>query len=297
MRGELKFLAGIPFKSITLFRLSSSRAALLDLNNLSLVSLFAGSVYLIPCLFADEVAAFQPLYSVVLPMEDLRLNYVIFSLRSTVLPHNFAPLSGSLFIYGPTPLYRLMSEVIWFPGFVFRCFCYIFMCFLSLVNAFVPYLSPWVPFISPGGFVPINLSVRPFVYVSVGAFGPMGNWVESMEREDFMEMEESFNTPTPIISRRCWGAEFIIEESLSEQNPLPIIGVSAHAKGKRKVISPPPSFEEMRRGGGSLFMVVEEFPTLNNVCPLEVNWCYHCISWVITWVYDNNEPVYIYISP
>ena len=54
-----------------------------------------------------------------------------------------------------------------------------------------------------------------------------------MEPEDFIKIEENFNTPIPIVPRPCWGAEFIIKESQSEQNLLSIIGIFARAKGKQ----------------------------------------------------------------
>ena len=44
--GELEFLANTPFKYLILFCLGSSRAVLLDLNNLFLAFLFAGFVCL-----------------------------------------------------------------------------------------------------------------------------------------------------------------------------------------------------------------------------------------------------------
>ena len=55
----------------------------------------------------------------------------------------------------------------------------------------------------------------------------MDNWVESVELEDFIGVEEGFGTPTPAASRPRRGAEFIIKESQSEQSPPPVIGVSA----------------------------------------------------------------------
>ena len=117
-----------------------------------------------------------------------------------------------------------------------------------------------------------------------------------MKREDFIKIKENFGTSTPAAPRRHRGAKFIIEESLLEQNPPPIIGVSARAKGKQKAISPPPSSEKMRRGGNSLFIMVKKFLTLNNIYPLEMNWCYRCISRVIAWVYNNDEPACVHTS-
>ena len=38
----------------------------------------------------------------------------------------------------------------------------------------------------------------------------MGNWVENIEREDFIKVEESFGTPIPAAPRRRRGAEIII---------------------------------------------------------------------------------------
>ena len=84
----------------------------------------------------------------------------------------------------------------------------------------------------------------------------MDNWVESVEREDFIEVEEeSFGTFIFIAPRPRRGAEFVLEGQ-SEQSPLPVIGVSARAK--RKAVSPPPGSEEMRKGGGSPSMMVED---------------------------------------
>ena len=54
-----------------------------------------------------------------------------------------------------------------------------------------------------------------------------------MEREDFIEIKENFGTFIPVVFWRCRGAKFIVEESPSEQNPPPVVGVSARAKGKR----------------------------------------------------------------
>ena len=55
-------------------------------------------------------------------------------------------------------------------------------------------------------------------------------------------MEENFGIFILIIPRPCWGAKFIIKESQLKQNLLFIINISACAKGKQKVISPPPNF-------------------------------------------------------
>ena len=43
--------------------------------------------------------------------------------------------------------------------------------------------------------------------------------------------------------------------------------------------------------------MVKEPLTLNNIYPLEVNWCYYYISRVIAWVYNNNKFIYVYIFP
>ena len=195
-----------------LFRPGSSRAALLGLDNLSLASLFAGFVRLIPRSSVNEAAAFQPPYF-------------------AALPRNFAPLPGSPSICGPTPSHGPTPEVIWSPGSVSRRSYYTPARFLSSVSASMPHLSPRILFPPPGGFVPINLPVRPPACAPVGASGPVGNWVESVEREDFIEMEEeSFGAPTFIAPRPHRGPEFIVEESQSEQSPPPIVGVSARAK-------------------------------------------------------------------
>ena len=102
----------LPLNLLYFFYLGSSRASLLGLNNLSLVFLFIGFVYLVPHLSANKVVAFQPFYSTILFIEDPRPDYIAFFLCFTTLPYNFAPLPGSPSIYGPTPLYRLTSEVI-----------------------------------------------------------------------------------------------------------------------------------------------------------------------------------------
>ena len=66
----------------------------------------------------------------------------------------------------------------------------------------------------PRGFVPINLFIHPFIYVFIGAFNLMDNWVKSVEREDFIKVEEeSYNTLILIIPRPHRGAEFIIKKS------------------------------------------------------------------------------------
>ena len=72
LRGELEFLADAPSESIALLRPGSSRAAPLGLDNLSLASLFAGSVRSVPRSSADEVAALQPPRSAALPVEARR---------------------------------------------------------------------------------------------------------------------------------------------------------------------------------------------------------------------------------
>ena len=66
------------------------------------------------------------------------------------------------------------------------------------------------------GFIFINFLVYLFVCVFIGVFDPMGNWVESMEREDFMEMKKNFNIFIFITPQYCWGVEFIIKKSLLE---------------------------------------------------------------------------------
>ena len=41
----------------------------------------------------------------------------------------------------------------------------------------------------------------------------MDNWVESIKREDFIEIEEeNFGTPISIIFWPYWGVEFIVKE-------------------------------------------------------------------------------------
>ena len=214
MQGKFEFLADTPFKSIIFFYLGPSRATPLDLNNLFLIFLFAGFVHLIPYLSINKAAVFQPFYSIIFLIKDFQPNCVISSLYSIILPHNFALLFGSFFICGPTPLYRLMPEVIWFFGSVSHHSRYTPVYFLSSVSASVPHLSP-------GGFVSINLPIRPPVCASVGVSGFVDNWVESVEQEDFIEVEEGFGTPTPAAPRPRRGAEFIVEESQSEQSPPP----------------------------------------------------------------------------
>ena len=86
-------------------------------------------------------------------------------------------------------------------------------------------------------------------------------------------MKESFGIFIFVIFRPYQGVEFIIKESLLEQNLLFIINLFTRAKGKRKIISPPLGSEKMKRGGSSFFIVVEELPTFNSIYPLEVNWC------------------------
>ena len=168
--GELEFLADTPFKSIIFFHLGSSRAALLGLNNLFLVSLFVGSVRSMPHLSTDKAAALQPPHSAALPMEDPRPDRVASSLRSAALPHGFA-----LFIRGPTPSHGPTPEVTWFPGSVFRRSRYTPTRFLSSVSASVPHLSPQVLSPPPRGFIPINLFIRPLVCASINASNPINN--------------------------------------------------------------------------------------------------------------------------
>ena len=69
-------------------------------------------MYSVPYLSTNKITIFHPPYSAVLLMEDLWFNCVAFSLYSITLLYNFAPLPGSPFICGPTPLYKLMPEVI-----------------------------------------------------------------------------------------------------------------------------------------------------------------------------------------
>ena len=168
-------MVNIPFKSIIFFCLGSFRATLLDLNNLFLISLFMGFVRSIPYLFINKVAVFQPFYSIIFFMEDPRPDYIIFFLYFIVLLRNFAPLFDFPFIYGLTPLYRLMFKVIWFFGFIFCCFCYTPIYFLSLVSAFVPYFSPQILFTPPGGFIFINFLVHPLIYAFISASNPVNN--------------------------------------------------------------------------------------------------------------------------
>ena len=175
MRGKFKFLINIPFKFIIFFCLGSFRAVLLNLNNLFLVFLFAGFIYLIPYLFINKVAVFQPFYFIILFIEDLWFNYIIFFLYFAILPCSFILLSGFFFIYGSMPLYRLIPEVIWFFGFIFCYSYYIFIYFLSSVSAFVLYFSPQVFFPPPRGFILINFPIRPFVYTFIGASNPINN--------------------------------------------------------------------------------------------------------------------------
>ena len=151
-----------PSKSIIFFRLGSSRATLLDLNNLFLAFLFAGFVCLIPYLFINEVTVFQPLYFINFFMEDPRPDYIAFFLHSIALPRSFALLSGSPSIYGPISLYRPTPEIIWPPGSVSHHSRYTPACLSSSVNASVPH--------------PINLPVRPPARAPVGASGPVDNW-------------------------------------------------------------------------------------------------------------------------
>ena len=109
--GELEFLINIPFKSIAFLCLNSSKNTLLDLNNLFLVFLFTGFTRLIPYLFINKVAAFQPLYFIILLIENLWFNYIMFHLYSAVLPHSFTLLFGFSFIRGPIPLYKPMPKI------------------------------------------------------------------------------------------------------------------------------------------------------------------------------------------
>ena len=69
LRDELEFLANTLFKFIIFLHLGSSRVALFGLNNLFLVSPFAGFIYLISYLSIDEAAALQPPYSTILPIK------------------------------------------------------------------------------------------------------------------------------------------------------------------------------------------------------------------------------------
>ena len=92
------------------FRLGSSRAALLGLNKLFLTFLFVGFVRSIFYLFINKVTVFQP--PLIFFEEDPRPNYVISSLCSIALFHNFTPLSGFLFIYSPMPSHGLKHKII-----------------------------------------------------------------------------------------------------------------------------------------------------------------------------------------
>ena len=112
LRGELEFLANTPFKSIIFFRLGSSKAALLGLDNLFLIFLFIRFVRLILYLFINKIITLQPSYSTTLPIEDLWPDYIMFSLYSTVLPYSFIPLFSSLFIYGFTLSHRPIFKII-----------------------------------------------------------------------------------------------------------------------------------------------------------------------------------------
>ena len=135
-------MADIPFEFIIFLYLGSFKAALLSLNNLFLAFPFTGFIHLIPYLFINKVAVFQPPYSAIFFMEDLRLNYIISSLRFAALSYNFTFLPGFFFIYGPTPSHRLIFKIIWFFNFIFYHFYYIFVYFLSLMSAFVLYFLP-----------------------------------------------------------------------------------------------------------------------------------------------------------
>ena len=146
-------------------------------------SLFMGFVRLIPHLFINEVAAFQPLYFIIFHVEDPRLNYVASFLYFIILPCSFTLLFSFPSIYGSTLLYKLILKVIWFFGFVSRYFCYIPIYLLSSVNTSVPCLLPWVLFLLPKGLFFINFFIRPFACVSIGVSNFMDNWVKSVERE------------------------------------------------------------------------------------------------------------------
>ena len=86
LRGELEFLINTPFKSITFFRLGSSRAALSDLNNLFLASLFAGFVRSVPYLSINKAAAFQPPYSITLPIKAQKKHQPVIQLINNYKP-------------------------------------------------------------------------------------------------------------------------------------------------------------------------------------------------------------------
>ena len=142
LRGKLEFLVDIPFKSIIFFCLGSSRAALLGLNNLFLVFLFAGFMHLISYLFINKAVVFQLFYFIIFLMENLWPDYIMFFLYFAALSYNLIFLFNFPFICGPTSLYKLIFKVIWFFNSVFRRFYYIFIYFLSLVSVFVPYFLP-----------------------------------------------------------------------------------------------------------------------------------------------------------
>ena len=76
------------------FCLGSSRVALLGLNNLFLVFLFAGFICLIFYLFIDEAAVFQLFYFIILLVENLWFDYIISFLYSVALFRSFAFLFG-----------------------------------------------------------------------------------------------------------------------------------------------------------------------------------------------------------
>ena len=127
-------------------------------------------------------------------MEDFWPDYVISSLRSVILPYNFIFLPSFPSICGFMPLYKLIFKVIWFFNFIFYHFYYTFIYFLSLVNTFILYFLPWVLFILFKIFIPINLPICPFIYIPINIFNPIGNWVENIEREDFIKIKENFDT-------------------------------------------------------------------------------------------------------
>ena len=88
------------------------------------------------------------------------------------------------------PLYRPIFKIIWSFGSIFYCSRHIFIYFLSSVSASMLYLLPWVLFPPPRGFIPINFPVYFFIYTPIGGSDFINNWVESIEREDFIKIKK-----------------------------------------------------------------------------------------------------------
>ena len=171
-----------------------------------------GFVCLMPYLFINKVAIFQPLYFIIFFVKDFQPYYIIFFY--ILQPYLIISLLYLVFlICGPIALYKLIFKVIWSFDFIFRHSCYIFIYFLSLVSAFVPYLLFQVFFPPPKGFVFINLPIHPPVCAFVGIFNPIDNQVESIKREDFIKIKgESFGIFIFITPQPYQGVKSIIKK-------------------------------------------------------------------------------------